>query len=348
LFIVLAVIFTVLFWPLQESLSCSTFLIQKKLWIVFGRNFDFPLGAGHVHINKRNLTKTSLIQPPEIPITWTSKFGSLTFNQAGKEFPYGGINEAGLVVEQMALNESVYPEMDERFGLSELQWIQYQLDNAATVEEVIRSDNKIRISNLSVAKLHFLVADKTGDCAVLEYIDGKLVVHHQETLPFTCLTNSIYEQSVDTLRKMQQSYETDKQDHYTSNTFDRFANIAEMLERSGTEENMIDYGFEILESVSNDYTQWSIVYDLKAFKVYFKTRQNQHIKQIDIGSIDFSCESANLYGDMNLSEVNFQPFTYEANRTMINQMFDNIEFLKNIPEEFREGSARYPETTHCN
>jgi choloylglycine hydrolase len=30
-------------------------------------------------------------------ISWISKYGSITFNQYGREFPTGGMNEKGLV-----------------------------------------------------------------------------------------------------------------------------------------------------------------------------------------------------------------------------------------------------------
>ena len=79
-------------------------------------------------------------------ISWVSKYGSITFNQYGKEFPTGGMNEKGLVVELMWLDETRYPEPDQRGVLNVLQWIQYQLDNSQTIDEVIASDKKIRIA----------------------------------------------------------------------------------------------------------------------------------------------------------------------------------------------------------
>ena len=114
--------------------TCTTFCIKDSNNLIFGRNLDFDAGYGHIIINKRNVKKSALIRPPEKPIEWISKYGSITFNQIG-ELPYGGINEKGLVIEQMWLDETTYPEIDSRFGLSELQWIQYQLDNSSTVNE---------------------------------------------------------------------------------------------------------------------------------------------------------------------------------------------------------------------
>ena len=62
-------------------------------------------------------------------ISWVSQYGSITFNQYGKEFPTGGMNEKGLVVELMWLDGTIYPQPDERPAIGVLQWIQYQLDN---------------------------------------------------------------------------------------------------------------------------------------------------------------------------------------------------------------------------
>jgi choloylglycine hydrolase len=39
--------------------------------------------------------------PGEKPLTWVATYGSVSFNQNGRELPCGGINEAGLVIEQM-------------------------------------------------------------------------------------------------------------------------------------------------------------------------------------------------------------------------------------------------------
>lgn len=39
-------------------------------------------------------------------VSRTSKYGSITFNQYRKEFPIGGMNEKGLVIEALWLNEN--------------------------------------------------------------------------------------------------------------------------------------------------------------------------------------------------------------------------------------------------
>ena len=73
-----------------------------------------------------------------------------------------------------------------------LQWVQYQLDTAATVAEVIASDAEVRINGQE--RFHFFICDSLGNCASIEFLDGVMVVHQttQETMPVKVLANSPY------------------------------------------------------------------------------------------------------------------------------------------------------------
>src|SRR5688572_12628309 len=153
--------------------ACTTFFINKNGQMVFGRNYDWITDAGMVCTNLRGLSKVSLQTENGKAISWVSGYGSITFNQYGKEFPHGGMNERGLVVELMWLQETQYPESDDRASINVLQWIQYQLDNCANIGEVIATDKKLRIDPAAGAPLHFLVADGSGKAATIEFIDGK-------------------------------------------------------------------------------------------------------------------------------------------------------------------------------
>ncbi len=178
---------------------CTTFVLRQGNHIVFGRNLDWITGSGLIMTNPRYLQKTALIDVSQNPITWTSKYGSITFNQVGRDLPYGGMNEAGLVVEHMTLDETVYPSDDNRHTISACQWIQYQLDNYSTVEEVIKSDTLLRIIDPG-SKIHFLVCDKAGNVVSIEFINGKMVYHTGKDLPVEVLANSNYENSSIVLR----------------------------------------------------------------------------------------------------------------------------------------------------
>jgi penicillin V acylase-like amidase (Ntn superfamily) len=102
-------------------------------------------------------------------------YGSVTFNQCGREFPHGGMNEAGLVVELMWFDGTRYPPRDGRQAVSELSWIQYMLDTCATTAEVVDMAARVRIAGS--VPIHFLVADRSGASASIEFIDGKLASH---------------------------------------------------------------------------------------------------------------------------------------------------------------------------
>src|SRR5919107_239450 len=80
--------------------GCTTFCLTAGDGVYFGKNYDWDFGRGFLFVNKRGLAKTAMLDAPrQRPAEWVSKYGSLTFNQYGREQPHGGINEAGLVVE---------------------------------------------------------------------------------------------------------------------------------------------------------------------------------------------------------------------------------------------------------
>src|SRR6266850_1892436 len=97
--------------PSGTATACTTFCLRDGNHVLFGRNYDFGIGEGLVLVNKRGVAKTSAVSGDR-PAGWASKYGSVTFNQFGREFPTGGINEKGLTVELMMLEGSEYPSRD--------------------------------------------------------------------------------------------------------------------------------------------------------------------------------------------------------------------------------------------
>ncbi|HAO47132.1 MAG TPA: hypothetical protein DCQ97_09415 [Chitinophagaceae bacterium] len=278
--------------------ACTTFCIQKDGQIVFGRNYDWITGAGIVNTNQRGLFKTSMQTGNGNTASWISKYGSITFNQYGKEFPTGGMNEKGLVVELMWLDGTVYPGNDARAALGVLQWIQYQLDNAATVAEVIASDGSVRISEKGTP-LHYLIADAAGNVATIEFLNGRLTVHQGKELPFPVLTNNTYASSVKTAMPL-----VDRENiSLPDNSLERFTKACRMVKRY--QENKVslpltDYAFSILDEVSQgSFTKWSIVYDISNKKILFKTEANRSVKSVDFSAFDFTCSLPSKMFNMN-------------------------------------------------
>ena len=73
-------------------------------------------------------------------------------------------------------------------ALGVLEWIQYQLDTAEAVDDVLASDKRVRIDGR--VPLHYLVSDRTGRAATIEFLHGRLVAHVGDALPVPVLTNS--------------------------------------------------------------------------------------------------------------------------------------------------------------
>ncbi|WKD51621.1 linear amide C-N hydrolase [Microbulbifer spongiae] len=129
-------------------------------------------------------------------ITWDSKYGSVIisiYDAATSD----GINEAGLVGNLLYLAETNYGDADTRGKptISVGAWLQYFLDNYATVSEavqVMKADPITVISanlpNGKPADAHIAISDPTGDSAIFEYIDGDLRIHHGKE--YTVMTNS--------------------------------------------------------------------------------------------------------------------------------------------------------------
>ena len=269
--------------------ACTTFCLNKNGQIVFGRNYDWITGAGIVNTNLRGLFKTSMGTGNGGTVSWVSKYGSISFNQYGKEFPTGGMNEKGLVVELMWLDGTTYPANDSRPAVGVLQWLQYQLDNAATTAEVINSDSHIRISEKGTP-LHYLIADAVGNVATIEFLDGKMTVHKDKDLPFPVLTNNTYASSVQTAKPM---LEKKQEISLEDNSLERFVKACSMVKKfNETNINVpiTDFAFSILDKVAQgNYTKWSIVYDISNKAIHFKTEQNKEIKIIYFSAFNFAC-----------------------------------------------------------
>lgn len=312
--------------------------------MIFGKNYDWMTGTGSVNTNLRGLQKSSLPLEGGNLLHWTSRFGSTTFNQYGKEFPNGGMNEKGLVVELMWLTESTFAAKDERPALSVLQWIQYQLDNCSTVDEVIATDKKVRIASTGTPQ-HYLVADARGNVATVEFLGGKMVIHRGGNLPYPVLANSTYEASVSALKSIKTK----------DNSLNRFANACSMLQQykqADTNKQPVDYAFTMLQKVAQrSFTKWSIVYDITNKKIFFKSNNYQNQKVVSLSFFDYACSSKpqsfniNQDGRGEISK-DFVAFNNDDNKKMVRAAFNESLGL-HIDERLQKAVAEFPATLRC-
>ena len=336
-------LFTLYFFQ-GTSYACTTFFLHKNGQMAFGKNYDWMTGTGSVNTNLRGLAKSSLPVENGKGIAWTSKYGSTTFNQYGKEFPNGGMNEKGLVVELMWLNESKFPTKDTRPGLTVLQWIQYQLDNFATVDEVVASDRMVRIISTGTPQ-HYLVADSKGDVATIEFLEGKMVVHRGSNLPYPVLANSTYESSLQAAKSKKSG---------GNNSFNRFTNACSMISQyhqATTNKPLVDYSFDILNRVAQPgFTKWNIVYDIANKTIYFKTSGHEQRKKIPMNTMNYACSAPPLWYNMNQDHTgdigkNFIAFNTEENKKMLKAAFRESGLP--IKEELQNAAGDFAAAVRC-
>jgi len=187
-------LFTALLVNTEASYSCSRFTYTApENTVITGRSMDwmedlksdiwaFPAGITKVGGKAQNSVK------------WKSKYGSViatAYNLATAD----GINSKGLNANLLYLSTSDYGKNDPKhYNISVYNWAQFVLDNYATVDEVVKGLNQQQFNMLApplpngmIPTVHLAVTDPSGDNAVFEYIDGKLVTHHGKQ--FTVMTN---------------------------------------------------------------------------------------------------------------------------------------------------------------
>ncbi|MFT2011502.1 linear amide C-N hydrolase [Pontibacter sp. 13R65] len=174
---------TVLILSWGAAYSCSAFLLKGEGHCVVGFNENWKTMPGIVVLNKRNIVKESLSwkrltssqATKEKTITWKSKYGSVSFNLLGADLPCYGVNEKGLFLAELYLDKTYSMPDTAKANMFWAQWIQYQLDSHATVEEVIGNLDKAPVIDWwpNFPGSHFFVADKEGNTAAIELMEGR-------------------------------------------------------------------------------------------------------------------------------------------------------------------------------
>jgi choloylglycine hydrolase len=304
--------------PFTTGDHCSALSILAEGYPVFGANMDYAyVENGLVFIIPRGLTRTGLW--PGVTgenLTWTSRFASLTFSLVGYPHAWAGINEKGLTFSTMNLGyATTYPPPDERPALDSGLWIQYMLDTCETVEDVIAAESRVRI----ITADHYLVADRHGRRAVLEFLDGQMVVHDDQTKDLWVVTNTTYHWLLQVWERFLQ------QGYYDSNdsSIRRFLIGAKRVSELGIVNNAeaVQFVFDTLwamrgEQFSEHISQWSIVFDIRRRKAYFRTASNPEVREVKLFDFSLHCTygvrmlqiQADLSGDVS---GHFRDFSLE-------------------------------------
>ncbi|NGM69319.1 linear amide C-N hydrolase [Natronolimnobius sp. AArcel1] len=163
--------------------------------VLTARSMDWKEDIGtNIWALPRGLEREGNVGPASL--TWTADYGSVVAT-AYDIATTDGMNDAGLVANLLWLPESEYPDWDgETPAISISLWAQYMLDNFATVAEAVDHVESEEFAVVTeqvpgedrLAALHLSLSDATGDSAIMEYVDGELVIHHSRE--YQVMTNS--------------------------------------------------------------------------------------------------------------------------------------------------------------
>jgi len=245
-------------------------------------------------------------------VTWTSKYGSVVasaYNIASAD----GMNEKGLVANLLWLAESRYPAYDgQQKGLSIAAWVQYVLDNFATVDEAVAelSTEPFVVVSADIpgttkfGTLHLSISDATGNNAIFEYIDGKLVIH--AGMDYTVMTNSpIFEHQL-ALNEYWGQIGGLVMLPGTNRAADRFVRTSfyiNAIPKTSDARQAIAGAFSVIRNASVPLgisseeqpnissTRWRSVADQKNLLYFFETTITPNVFWVDIKKADFNTGS---------------------------------------------------------
>lgn len=162
--------------------------------MIVARSMDWAEDPGtNIYCFPRGMARRGAAGPKSAK--WTSKYGSVvcSFYEVAT---VDGMNERGLVANVLYLVESDYGKPDgKKPTLSIAAWAQYVLDNYASVTEAVealREEPFVILApvlpNGRPGQGHLSLSDPTGDSAIFEYVNSKLVIHHGRK--YQVMTNS--------------------------------------------------------------------------------------------------------------------------------------------------------------
>jgi choloylglycine hydrolase len=303
---------------------CTFFRYKNGVSHFVGKNYDVPSPCyGLIFWNPAGLKKRALIKPPEVPVEWVSKYGNITFNQVGRDFPASGMNEKGLIVEQTTLWNTIYPDRDNRKAIKELQLIQYLLDVCSSTKESIECIENVRVSQ-EMAKLQYIISDREGNICLAEFILGEMKVYSNNDFAYQVITNDMIGTSIDYLN-IHIGFGGTKSAQFSKYSLDRFVVTIEAIQ-NGFKSDSTPSVFKLLNLSKYDDTQWQIVYNLKDLSIKWRRKVNDRINELRLS--DFVNKDECIILELDTAEKN--KYSKSRNLILANRFFKESTYFGGI------------------
>ena len=275
--------------------------------VIVARSMDWVEDPGtEIYVFPRGMARDGAAGPNSLK--WTSRYGSIVCSFYGIA-TVDGMNEKGLVANTLYLVESDYgKQVAGRPNISIATWTQYVLDQYATVAEAVEALRKEpftvvapMLPNGVPGVGHMAISDPTGDSAVLEYVKGKLVIHHGRQ--YQVMTNSPTFDEQLALDKYWEQIGGLTFLPGTNRASDRFARASffiDALPQVSDGMKATAAMFSVIRGVSVPLglttpgqpniasTVWRTVYDQKAKRMFFDSATSPNVFWVPLDKLDLS------------------------------------------------------------
>lgn len=241
-------------------------------------------------------------------LEWVSKYGSVGVTAYGISTT-DGLNEAGLSANLLYLTGSEYGERDEEApGLSNLRLAQYVLDNFASVSEAVDGLESVQVVATEAEgrtwPLHLSIADETGNSAVIEFIEGEMVVHQGKDV--TVMTNEpTYEEQISNLKNYKPfgGSQSLPGDIDPMSRFVRAATYVQTLPKPEDATQAVAGAYSVAKNVAVPFgaqdssasdaedtwsTLWFTLADITNLTYYFQSTRSPNLYWVDLANVDLS------------------------------------------------------------
>ncbi|MDZ8274798.1 linear amide C-N hydrolase [Microbacterium aquimaris] len=286
---------------------CTRVVWHHADGVVVGRNMDF-----HEDLQTNLWTQPKGISRDdgvEGKLTWTSTYGSVVAT-AFDMISVDGLNDVGLAGHVLWLAESDYGTPDStRTQLSQATWLQYYLDNFATVAEAVEWTESTDVQVVQMIDptggkppaIHLALDDSTGDSAIIEYADGKPKVYH--SADYTVMTNSpTYDHQLELVKTVTGLGGAAPLPGSTlaSDRFARASYYVSRLEQPRSELQAIAGMFSVIRNAAQPFrepdpgkpdasqTLWQVVADLTNKQYVFESTTRPNTVWVDLAKVDLS------------------------------------------------------------
>ncbi len=304
--------FIVMMLHSQNETDACTRVVYKgpNNTVITARSMDFSMEIpANLWLFPRGMARNGNVG--DNAVEWTSRYGSISASSWDIAVS-DGINEKGLVANMLWLVSSQYPEFEkegDRKGIAISLWAQYALDNFATVAEAVaqfEQEDFVVVTDFipgtdKYTTVHLSLSDASGDNAILEYIGGKLIIHHDPS--YTVMTNDPVFNEQLAINEYWKGIPGNIFLPGTNRAADRFVRASYYINAiPQTDDTRIAVAgaFSVIRQCSVPYgistegfpnlstTRWRAVADQKNLVYYFENALTPNAIWVDLKNLDFS------------------------------------------------------------